>query len=139
MTSGPIFRSPQHKPVAEFLTTHQIFVDVCLAISHPDPPHACRCASHTWARWGPDLGLAGAFEPLLRGLSGLATGRPHVILLIPSADHLDRLPLVVVLWGVWPAHAQHRVHKEPLESCSAITDGTKTCHSLFSRPGQLCR
>ena len=123
--------SPNHQPVAECLTTHPVFVNIRFAVGDPDPPHACWCTPHAVTGLGPDLGLAGAFEPLLRGLPGLATGRLPVIVLIPSAEHLDRLTCVVVLWSVRPAHAQDRVPKATLESCGALTHGAETRTSLF--------
>ena len=97
MASGTIFGSPNDKTVAEFLTTHHVCVNIRFAVGDPDPPHACRGTPHAVTGLGPDVGLASAFEPLLRGLSGLATWRPHIIWLITSAAHLDRLTFVVVL------------------------------------------
>src|SRR5262245_1191180 len=97
MASGTSLGSPHDKTVAEFLTTHSVCVNIRCAVGAPAPPHACRGAPHAVTGWGPDLGLASAFEPLWRGLSGLATWRPHIIWLITSAAHLDRLTLVVVL------------------------------------------
>src|ERR1700741_2649551 len=41
MAQRTVFRSPDHKTMAEFLATHQVFIDVGFAISHPDPPDAC--------------------------------------------------------------------------------------------------
>jgi hypothetical protein len=81
--------------------------------------------------WGPDLGLASAFEPLLRGRSGLATWRPPIIVLLTSADHLDRLTFVVGLEGGRPAHAQPRVQQDTLESCGAVTHGAATRNRLL--------
>jgi hypothetical protein len=117
--------------VASFLTTYQVFVDIRFAVGNPDPPHAFRRTPHALTCLGPDLRLAGAFEPLLRGLSGLTTWRPHVIVLGTSADDLDGLTLAVILRGIRPAHAQHRVQKETLESCGAIADGSEARNRLF--------
>ena len=68
--------------MAEFLATHQVFVDVGFAISHPDPPHAFWRAPQALTGLGPDLRLSGPFEPFLRRLSRLTTWRPHIILLV---------------------------------------------------------
>jgi len=66
MAQGTIFGRTDYKTVAQFLTTHQVFVDISFAVGDPDPPHAFRRTPHALTGLGPDLGLAGAFEPLLR-------------------------------------------------------------------------
>ena len=66
MTQGAVFGGTDHKTVAQFLTTHQVCVDVRFAVGDPDPPHAFRRTPHALTGVGPDLGLSGAFEALLR-------------------------------------------------------------------------
>jgi hypothetical protein len=66
MAEGTIFGRTDDKTVAQFLTTHQVFVDIRFAVGDSDPPRTCRRTPHALTGLGPDLGLAGTFEPLLR-------------------------------------------------------------------------
>src|SRR5215472_6424464 len=106
MAQRTVFCSPDHKPMAEFLTTRQVCIDISFTIGHPDPPHAFRRTPQVRTGLSPDLRLSGPFQPLLRRFSWLTTWCPHIGLLIPYPQHLDWAPLALVLWGVWPAHTQ---------------------------------
>src|SRR5215468_163192 len=139
MAQRAVLRRTDHKPMTVFLTTHQVFVDIRFAIGHPAPLHVLRSVAQVLTGLGPDLGLASASEPLLRGFSWPAAWRPHIILLVPYPQHLDGAPLAIVLWGVWPAHTQDSVHKEALEPCGTVADRSETRHGVFPRPGQLRR
>jgi hypothetical protein len=66
MAQRTLFRRTDHTTVAEFLTTHQVFLDVGFTVGHPDPPHAFRRVPQAHTGLGPDVGLSGAFQPLLR-------------------------------------------------------------------------
>jgi hypothetical protein len=120
--------------VAQFLTTQQVLGDGRFAVGAPAPPHACQRTPHALTGVGPDWGLAGAFAPRWRCLSGLAPWRPPVRLLLPSAEHLDGLTLAVVLRGGRPAPPPPGMDKEALESCGALADGSETSHGGLPRP-----
>ena len=66
MTQGAIFGCPAHNAVPQGLTTDQVFVDVRFTIGHPEPLHVLRSVAQVLTGLGPDLGLSGTSETLLR-------------------------------------------------------------------------
>jgi hypothetical protein len=66
MAQGLIFGRTDPKAVPQGLTTDQVCVDVRFAIGHPAPLHVLRSMAQVLTGLGPDLGLSGTSETLLR-------------------------------------------------------------------------
>jgi hypothetical protein len=139
MTHGTLCGCPDHQAVPQGLPTDPGCVKVRVAIGHPDPLHVWRSVAHALTGWGPDWRRSGASETLLRCCSWPAPWRPHLILLVPSPQHLDWTPLGGVLRGVWPAPTQDSVSQAALEPGGTVAAGAKPRQSRLPRPGQLRR
>src|SRR3989442_2521220 len=105
------------EPMAERLTTAQVFIAVRLAITHPDPSLHPGRRANALAGLLPSLRFPLPVFSRLGGCSRCAPGTRllHIILLVAeSYDFNGRASAAVVAgWRGRPSYPQHRVHKNP--------------------------
>src|SRR3954468_17823162 len=88
MAEGPIFGRTNDEPMAESVATAQMFIDVRLTITDPDPAYPFRCGANPLAGGLPFLRFP---LPVLSRLGGfswsaLGTRLPHIIVLGAQSD-----------------------------------------------------
>jgi len=88
MASGPIFGRTNDEPMAERVATAQMFIDVRLTITDPDPAYPFRGGANPLAGVLPFLRFP---LPVLSRLGGFSWGPwgtrlPHIILLVAQPE-----------------------------------------------------
>jgi hypothetical protein len=118
MAEGPICGRTHDEPMAERVATAQMFRDVRLTSTAPDPAYPCRGGANPLAGVLPFLRFP---LPGLSRLGGCSWGAwrtrlPHIILLVaqPEDFHSGASAAWGGSWRRRPPCSQHRVDKKPL-------------------------
>ena len=110
--------------MVESVATAQMFIDVRLTITDPDPAYPFRGRANPLACVLPCIRLPLPVLSRLGGLSRCALGTrlPHIIVLVAQSSdfHGGALAALRVGGRRRPSYPQHRVHQKPLQARRAI-------------------
>src|SRR5882724_2936465 len=131
--------------MAERVATAQMFIDVRLTITDPDPAYPFRCGANPLAGVLPFIRCPLPVLSRLGGCSWCAWGTrlPHIIRLVAQPE--DFHGGASAAWGGgWrrrPPCPQHRVHKKSLEARRSMPKRPESGHGLSAgerQGGRLC-
>ena len=129
--------------MAESVATAQMFIDVRLTITDPDPAYPFRGGANPLAGVLPFIRFPLPVLSRLRGFSWCAWGTrlPHIILLVaqPEDFHGGASAALGGGWGRRPPCPQHRVHKKSLQARRSIPNRPESGHGFSAGEGQFGR